>query len=101
MDIDYNGRLPMIVFSEQGWETYKPFYVDELYNLIIKVDETTSNDLIERLKTTNRQVVKLLLLKIGESKNISFIRFLRKWEVVEVKKVRFMINGAMNKLKSV
>ncbi|MDR3594743.1 hypothetical protein [Clostridium sp.] len=53
------------------------------------------------MKQTNRQVVKLLLLKIGESKNIGFIRFLTKWESVEVKKVRYMINGTISKLKSV
>lgn len=101
LDIDYNGRLPMIIFSEKGWETYKPIYVDELYNCIFNVSETMCNDLIEQLKQTNREVVKMLLLKIEESKNIGFIRFLVKWEVVEVKKVRSIINGAINKLKSV
>ncbi|SFC49580.1 RQC-minor-1 family DNA-binding protein [Clostridium uliginosum] len=101
LDIDYNGRLPMIIFSDKGWETYKPFYVDELYNLVLNVNGTICNDLIEQLKQTNRQVVKLLMFKIGESKNIGFIRFLTKWEIVEVKKVRYMINGAISKLKSV
>lgn len=101
LQIDYNGRLPMIIFTEKGWEMYKPFYVDELYNCIYNVNETTCSDLIERLKQTNREVVKRLLQKIGESRNISFIRFLVKWEPVEVKKVRHMINGAINKLKSV
>ncbi|MDR3594740.1 RQC-minor-1 family DNA-binding protein [Clostridium sp.] len=101
LDIDYNGRLPMIIFSEKGWETYKPFYVEELYNIILNVNETDRNILIEQMKQTNRQVVKLLLLKIGESKNIGFIRFLTKWESVEVKKVRYMINCAISKLKSI
>lgn len=101
LDIDYNGRLPMIIFSEKGWETYKPFYVEELYNLVLNVNETICNGLIEQLKQTNRQVVKLLVLKIGESKNIGFIRFLIKWEIVEVKKVRYIINIAISKLKSV
>lgn len=66
LDIDYNGRLPMIIFSEKGWETYKPFYVEELYNLVLNVNETICNGLIEQLKQTNRQVVKLLVLKIGK-----------------------------------
>lgn len=103
LDIDYNGRLPMIIFSEKGWETYKLFYVDELYNLILNVNEITGNDviLIEQLKQTNRAVVKLLLLKIGQSKNIGFIKFLAKWEIVEVKKVRYMINRAISNLKCI
>lgn len=98
LDIDYCGRLPMIVFSDKGWETYKPFYVDELYNRILNTDEKMCGDLIEKMKQTNREVVRLLLLKIGSSKNIGFIRFLREWEETEVKKVRKMINGAIYKL---
>lgn len=43
----------------------------------------------------------MLLFKIGESRNIGFIRFLAKWEAAEVKKVRIMINHAITKLKSV
>jgi hypothetical protein len=74
---------------------------NELYNHILNVNENICDDLIEGLRLTNREVVKLLLLKIQGSKNIGFIRFLRKWEVVEVKKVRQMINAAINKLKSV
>lgn len=101
LNIDYNGRLPMIIFSEKGWETYKPFYVEELYNIILNVNETDRDNLIEQMKQTNRQVVQLLLLKIGESKNLGFIRFLTKWESIEVKKVRYMINCAIFKLKSV
>ncbi len=101
LDIEYNGRLPMITFSDKGFETYKPFYADELYNCILNVNQAVYDDLIERLKQTNRDVVNLLLLKIEVSKNIGFIRFLTKWETADVKKVRFMINGAISKLKSI
>lgn len=101
LEIYYNGRLPMIVFSERGWENYKPYYVDELYSLVLKVNEIGAENLIERLKQTNRQVVKMLLLKIGKSKNVGFIRFLMEWELVEVKKVRIIINHTISKLKSV
>ena len=50
LDIYYNERLPIIIFSEKGWETYKPFYPDELYNHIINVNETICNDIIEQLR---------------------------------------------------
>ena len=100
LNIYYNGRLPMIVFSEKGWETYKPYYVEELYTLILRVNETGTENLIERLKQTNREVVKMLLSKIGSSKNIGFIRFLVKWEAAEVKKVRIIINYKISELKS-
>lgn len=99
LDIDYNGRLPMIVFSDKGWEVYKPIYVEELYQKILNVSEDKKVELIESLKQGNRQVIEMLLSRIGDSKNIGFIRFLMKWEVVEVKKVRVMINIAIAKLK--
>jgi len=101
LDIDYNGRLPMIVFSGKGWETYKPLYMDELYNKILNVGEDTRDALIDELTKTNREVIIMLLLKIGSSKNIRFIEFLTKWETVEVKKVRQKISGAILKLKSI
>jgi superfamily II DNA helicase RecQ len=101
LDIDYNGLLPVIVFSDKGWELYKPIYVEELCQLILSVNEATSNTFVEKLMKTNREVITILLLKIGESKNIGFIRFLRKWERVEVKKVRIIINAAIVKLKSI
>ncbi|MBV7273769.1 DNA helicase II [Clostridiaceae bacterium UIB06] len=101
LDIDYNGRLPMIVFSSKGWENYKPVYMDELYNKILNVGEDTREALIEELTKTNREVISMLLFKIGSSKNISFIKFLIKWETVEVKKVRQKINAAILKLKSI
>lgn len=101
LDIDYNGRLPMIIFSEKGWETYKPVYMEELYNNILNVNPDKSEELIEKLTKTNREIIVILLNKIGASKNIGFIRLLTKWEAVEVKKVRQKINGAILKLKSV
>ncbi len=101
LDIDYNGKLPMIVFTEKGWETYKPIYADELYNSILTVSEKEKDALIEQLKQTNRQVIKLLIIKIRESENIGFIRFLTKWQEVEVRKVREMIDRAIFKLKSI
>lgn len=99
LDIDYNYRLPMIVFSYKGWELYKPIYADELYNKILVVAENSETDLINQLLKTNREVIKIVLLQVGASKNIGVIRFLENWKENEVKKVRSMINGAINAIK--
>lgn len=100
LDIEYNWKLPMIVFAEKGWETYKPFYADELYNKILNANSCDKDKIINELKNTNREVILMLLDKIGSSKNIGFIRFLNQWEDNEVKKVRQKINFTINKLKS-
>lgn len=101
LTIKYNGRLPMIIFSSKGWESYKPIYADELFHKILTYKQGTDIDLIEELKQINREVIYLLLGAIGESKNIGFIRFLIKWQGVEVKKVRAMINITLSKLKAI
>lgn len=99
--IDYAGRLPVIIFSDLGWSAYKPIYVDELFDAILSVTDENRLTLVERLKQTNRQVIEMLLLQIGGSKNIGFIRFLMLWEETEVKKVRYLISCTIANLKSV
>lgn len=99
LDIDYNYQLPLIVFSKKGWELYKPVYADELYSKILVVADNSETDLINQLLKTNREVVKILLLQVGASKNIGVIRFLENWKENEVKKVRSMIIGAINAIK--
>lgn len=101
LDIEYQGRLPMIVFSYRGWEKYKPQYADELLDLILTVNEETVSALVERLKKTNREVVIQILEKIVEQKYVGSEGFLRIWGMTEVKKVRAMINVAIEKLGGV
>ena len=100
LDISYKGQLPMIVFSEKGWELYKPIYAFELYNLIFNISQAHKDDVFQTLENANREVIIMLLYMIGESKNIGFIRFLQEWELIAVKKVKAKIRGAINKLKS-
>ncbi len=100
LNINYNYRLSLIVFSYKGWELYKPVYVDELYNKILIIADNSEADLINQLLITNREVIKILLLQIGSSKNIGAIGFLENWKENEVKKVRKMINGAINATKN-
>ena len=99
LDIDYDGRLPLIIFSARGWERYKPIYVEELFLKILLLDEDQTEDIINQLKQTNRQVIEMLLLRIGENGNNQFIEFMINWEAAEVKKVRTLINHAISKLK--
>lgn len=99
LEIDYNGRLPMIVFSEIGWDMYKPQYAAELIEKILFVADTDSEALVMRLKATNREVVILILEEISESGNPGLNGFLEMWEAVEVKKVRAMIREAEQMLR--
>lgn len=101
LEITYEGHTPLIVFTEKGWETYKPVCADELFHKILKSDDLEKKEMITLLRDVNRQVITLLLNQIGESQNDDFVDFLKKWEVKEAKKVRVKIKGALNKLISV
>lgn len=99
--IDYDWRLPLIVFSPKGWEMYKPIYAAELHQRILEaVSEEKTVALIEDLKQTNREVVLILLEQLATDENVFVIPFLRKWHEVEVKKVRKRINQTISQLKA-
>lgn len=97
--ISYNYRLPVITFSDKGWETYKPYYRDEIYEVMIHTKQNDFKSVIERLKKTNRQVVEMLLQEISESKDSRLFELLEEWEKTEVKKVRELIYFTINTLK--
>lgn len=99
--IEYDYRLLLIVFTDKGWETYKPIYVEELYALMVDAKVEDYQSVIERLKITNRQVVTLLLDKITTSKNIKLIDLLTNWKTSEVKKVKAMITSTLEKLEKI
>lgn len=97
--ISYNYRLPVITFSNKGWETYKPYYRDEIYEVMIHIKQNNFHSVIERLKKTNRQVVEMLLQKISDSNDTRLFDLLVEWEKTEVKKVRELITLTINHLK--
>jgi superfamily II DNA helicase RecQ len=96
--IQYSGRLPLLVFTEKGEEIFKIVYRDELYDNLLHLPLSDYETWINKLNKTGRPVVVLLLKKIGESKNISFIPFLQAWHKTEVKKVKKMINNVISQL---
>lgn len=97
--IEYNGKLPVITFSDKGWTTYKPVYVKELFNLITNSNNSNYHDVILKFNKMNREVIEMLLIKISEAKNHNLLDFLCEWEKTEVKKVRVMINSTIDQLK--
>lgn len=100
LGIQYSGRLPLLVFTEKGEEIFKIVYRDELYENLLHLPLSDYETWINRLNKTGRPVVVLLLKKISESKNISFILFLQAWHKTEVKKVKKMIDNVLSQLTS-
>ena len=98
--IKYDYRLPLLVFSEQGWEIEKETFAEELYHRIsIDVKDKHARVIFE-LKEVNRQVVLRVLDKIEAEGTDEFLACLEAWRRMEVKKVAARITDVETTIKN-
>ena len=96
--IEYDYRLPLLVFSEKGWQIEKETFAQELYQKIcLDVEEKKARVLFE-MKEVNRQVVMRVLDKIEKDGTEEFLPYLEAWKMLEVKKVAARIAEVENKI---
>ena len=100
--IEYSGRLPMLVFTDKGWEIECETYTSEWVCRFKEVVESKvlRLDMFEELKTVNRQVVFAMLDKIKEIGDKRYIPVLKMWQKGEVRKVRQKIEGVITVLEN-
>lgn len=101
LEIQYSGKLPMLVFTEKGWIVERDQYSDELLREWEQwiADGVTDVDMTY-LKDRNRGMILLFLQKIKQSGNPQYIPFLRRWETIDYKKVRQEINKVIQQLEN-
>lgn len=96
--IEYDYRLPLLVFSEKGWQIEKETFAQELYQrMCLDVEEKKARVLFE-MKEVNRQVVMCVLDKIEKEGTKEFLPYLEAWKMLEVKKVAARIAEVENKI---
>ena len=96
--IEYDYRLPLLVFSEKGWQIEKETFAQELYQrMCLDVEEKKARVLFE-MKEVNRQVVMCVLDKIEKDGTKGFLPYLEAWKMLEVKKVAARIAEVENKI---
>jgi hypothetical protein len=98
IEIEYNYRLPLLVFTEKGWVIERETYADELKKLV-EAAENHTYELVETLKERNWGMILLLLDKIAESGNKELITILKAWQMIEFKKVRARIQEIIDELE--
>lgn len=101
LDIQYSGKLPMIVFTERGWYIERDRRADEFlaeWDKWIEEDQPIPD--MTYLKDRNRGMILLLLKKVQESGETKYIPYLEAWEQVDYKKVRAEIRKTIGMLKS-
>lgn len=96
--IEYDYRLPLLVFSEKGWQIEKETFAQELYQrMCLDVEEKKARVIFE-MKEVNRQVVMCVLDKIEKDGTKEFLPYLEAWKILEVKKVAARIAEVEKKI---
>ncbi len=97
--ITYNGRLPVVVFTERGWAIEVETMAEELVGTFeVRLDNGPPYDFSE-LKDRNRQMIFLFLDKLEASGRPEFIPLLEAWAGIEYAKVRARIASVIRKLR--
>ena len=96
--IEYDYRLPLLAFSEKGWQIEKETFAQELYQrMCLDVEEKKARVIFE-MKEVNRQVVMCVLDKIEKDGTKKFLPYSEAWKMLEVKKVAARIIEVENKI---
>jgi hypothetical protein len=99
LDLQYDYRLPMLVYTPQGWEIERETYAEELlrgFNEMITSGSGHYN--ISYLKDRNRGMIMLLLDKVEETGDPRYIPLLKAWAQVDYKKVQKRIGQVISRL---
>jgi hypothetical protein len=100
LEIEYAGKLPVIVFSNTGWEIERETYAEELFQKMQYLLDTGDYSFVSELKDRNRGMILLLIKKIKDTNNSQFIPLLRAWQFTEYKKVQAELQRAIHSLES-
>jgi len=97
--IEYDGRLPLLIYTPAGWAIERETLSDELLR---NLDQTLAGGQqpidMSHLKDRNREMIWRLLDKIEASGDPRYIPALEAWEVIDYKKVRARIRSVIQVL---
>ena len=96
--IEYSHRLPLIVFSDMGWEIERETYAEELLQKLMTLLGGEDFSYVLELKDRNRGMILLLLDKIRMTGNARFIPLLNAWKEIDYKKVKAEIQRVIDHL---
>jgi len=100
LKIVYDYRLPVLVFTDVGWEIEKEAFANELLAGFDKLLTTSQPPYaMSYLKDRNRSLIWCLLDKIEASGNPKYLPLLEAWEQIDYKKVRQRIQEVMRKIE--
>jgi hypothetical protein len=98
--IEYNYRLPVLVFTNRGWAIEVVTMAEELLRgFDDRLAAGPPYDFSD-LKDRNREMIFLLLDKVAASRRFDFIPLLRAWQQIDYQKVQARIKGIIRAFSS-
>ena len=97
--IEYEGRLPLLVFSDEGWAIEKETFAQELYQQFCLDVKENNPRVIHKLIKVNRKVILRILDIIEEEGNKEFIPCLEAYKKIETKRIGRRIIEVENTIK--
>lgn len=99
LDIEYDYRLPLLVYTPAGWEIEKATYARELLAGFDAMLAAGPPYPVEALREKNRQVIWRLLELVEASGDPKYVPILQAWEKTDYRKVRAAIGGILRRLR--
>lgn len=96
--IEYDYRLPLLVYTDKGWEIERETYAEELLGKLKQAAADQEYEIVETLQERDRGLIWLLLDKIESSGKKEFVTILEAWKEIAYKKVKTRIREVMEKL---
>jgi RQC domain len=100
LKVVYDSRLPVLVFTDAGWEIEKETLANELlagFDELLTISQPPYD--MSYLKDRNRSLIWCLLDKIEASGNPKYLPLLEAWQRIEYKKVKLRIEQVMRDIK--
>jgi superfamily II DNA helicase RecQ len=95
LKIDYEGRMPVLVFTDKGWSIEKEVFADELLEQMLNDVARGKVDFIDRMLNVNPVCVLLALEKLGRIEEPNLLDALRKWQPLAQGKVKKRLNAIL------
>jgi superfamily II DNA helicase RecQ len=97
--IEYDYRLPLLVYTDKGWEIERETYADELVGKLEQAAANKEYEFVETLQERDRGLILLFLDKIEASGKRELVTILRAWKEVAYKKVKVRIHEVIDTLE--
>jgi hypothetical protein len=100
LDIEYDYRLPLLVYTPAGWEIEKETYARELvagFDALLAAGPPFD---LAYLKDRNRGLILRVLELVEESADTRYVPLLEAWAVIDYRKVRERIRRVVRHLRA-